>query len=212
MNMEKFYDRLSAGEMLAKKLRHFANKPNTIILALPRGGVPIAYEIAKELTLPLDILIVRKLGFPGNSELAIGAIAIEDTIILNKDIIQNYKIQNEVLMDVIRTEKKEINRRNTVYRNNSPFPSVFNRNIILVDDGIATGATIRAAITVLRKKKVNKIILAIPVAEKTIYKELTSIVDEIICPLVPENLYAVGVWYEHFPQITDDEVTNLLKK
>ncbi len=210
--MEKFYNREIAGRMLAKQLKHFANQPNTLILALPRGGVPVAYEIAKELSLPFDLLIVRKLGVPHNSELAMGAIAIEDTVVLNKDIIQDLKISKATLMEVIASEKNELNRRNIQYRSNASFPLLLNKTIILVDDGIATGATIRAAIAAVRQKKPDKIILAIPVAEKSIYEKLKPLVDEIICPLTPESLYAVGVWYEYFPQITDDEVIQLLKK
>nr|HAT8713107.1 phosphoribosyltransferase [Legionella jordanis] len=210
--MEKFINRHEAGRILADQLKSFTNNPNVLVLALPRGGVPVAYEIAAALSAPLDVFIVRKLGVPAHEELAMGAIASGDTIIFNQEIIDALHISKKDIEETISIEKKELSRRESMYRNNSPYPSLRNKIIILVDDGIATGATMRAAIKALRKQQPSRLIMAVPVAAFSTYKEMSGLVDEIICPLQPLHFYAVGLWYEDFSQTTDTEVSELLEK
>lgn len=210
--MEKYLDRHEAGRILADQLQEYANHKNVIVLALPRGGVPVAYEIAQKLTVPLDVFIVRKLGVPGHEELAMGAIATGSTTVFNDEIITQLHISKSQIARIIQLEEEELKRRNTNYRDDKPFPAIENQTVILVDDGIATGATMRAAIKALHQLKPAKIIMAVPVAAFSTCAELTGLVDQIICPLKPHDLYAVGAWYEHFSQTSDEEVITLLKK
>lgn len=210
--MNKFMDRHEAGKILADQLKQYAKKDTTIVLALPRGGVPVAYEIARQLSLPLDIFIVRKLGVPGHEELAMGAIATGDITVFNDDILQHLNIPKSAIEQVIQFEKKELRRRDSTYRENKPFPSLEGKTIILVDDGIATGATMRVAIKALQQKNPASIVIAVPVAAFSTYEELSRLVDKIFCPLIPHELYAVGSWYENFSQTSDKEVFELLKK
>ncbi|EKD53808.1 MAG: Phosphoribosyltransferase [uncultured bacterium] len=210
--MEKFFDREAAGKVLAEQLKEYAKKPNTLILALPRGGVPVAYEIAKALSLPLDVFIVRKLGVPGHEELAMGAIAMGGAVIFNEDIVKSLHISKFDIQQAIQAEQQELERRELLYRDRQELPEITGKTIILVDDGIATGATLRAAIQSLKQKKPRHIIVAAPVAAFSTCEELKNEVDEIVCPFKAENFYAVGVWYEHFPQTSDKEVSALLKK
>lgn len=210
--MDRYSNRREAGEILATQLAAYASRDDVIVLALPRGGVPVAFEIAKALLAPLDVFIVRKLGVPGHSELAMGAIAIGGATVFNEDIIEDLQISQEAIQKVIKDEKKELDRRSLVYRGDKPFPQLENKIVILVDDGIATGATIRAAITSLKEFKPARIIVAVPVADKKICQQLSPIVDELICPLQPTQLYAVGGWYEDFSQTEDEEVFLLLNK
>lgn len=210
--MEKFFDRYEAGKILAEHLKSYVKKSNTIVLALPRGGVPVAYEIAKALSIPLDVFIVRKLGVPGHEEFAMGAIATGGTIVFNEEIVRELNISKSAIDQVIQLEKQELRRRESTYRDNRrPFPILKDKTIILVDDGIATGATMRAAIKALRQQKPASIIIAVPVAEFSICIEMEELVDKIICPLRPYQLYAVGAWYENFSQTSDEEVFELLK-
>ena len=209
--MEKYLDRAMAGEVLAKELKAYANRDDVIILALPRGGVPVAYQIAKSLHAPLDVFIVRKLGVPGHAELAMGAIATGEASVFNDDIIDQLDISADEIDRVMADEKRELQRREKVYRGNRPFPSLENKIVILVDDGIATGASMRAAIKSLKLFQPAKIIIAVPVAEKILSKQMETMVDEFICPLRPAQFYAVGAWYENFSQTEDDEVHELLK-
>lgn len=209
--MAPYRDRQEAGIRLAELLRHYANHKDAIVLALPRGGVPVAFEIARTLHLPLDVFIVRKLGVPGHSELAMGALAAGDIIFYNEDIVQSLHIPDAMIERVIAEERQELERRETVYRGGRPFPDLTAKIVILVDDGIATGATMRAAIAALRALNVKRLVVAVPVAQFELTQTLIPIVDELVCPLKPVEFYAVGNWYVNFSQTEDDEVHTLLQ-
>jgi putative phosphoribosyl transferase len=210
VNMQKFHDRYHAGKVLAEKLQMFANREDVSVLALPRGGVPVAYEIAKSLQVPWDVFIVRKLGMPGQEELAMGAIASGEICVFNEDILKEIPVSKSAIDDVIQIEKNELKRREIVYRGHRPSLILKDKTLILVDDGIATGATMRAAIQALRQQNPISIIVAVPVAALSTYKEIELLVDQIVCPLKPEHFYAVGAWYDEFPQTSDEEVSFLL--
>src|SRR3990167_2494603 len=210
MIMDKYIDRFDAGKVLAKFLKEYCNKPDVIVLALPRGGVPVAYEIAKALAVSLDVFIVRKLGVPWHEELAMGAIASGGTVIFNEDIIQMLNVSKTEINQVIQSEQDELKRREQMYRGDRVFPVLTDKTIILVDDGIATGATIQAAIKGIRQHNPAKIIVAVPVAATETYETIKKLADQIICPQTPSHFYAVGAWYENFSQTTDEEVFDLL--
>ncbi len=210
--MEKYADRYEAGKLLAAELSRYAKQSNVIVLALPRGGVPVAYEIAMALSVPLDVFVVRKLGVPWHEELAMGAIASGGAIVFNETILHDLNISKTSLEQEIESEKKELERREIAYRGNYELIDLANKIIILVDDGIATGATMRAAIKALRLKKPVSIIMAVPVAAFDTCAEMATLVDRIVCPLRPYDFSAVGLWYDDFEQTTDAEVFNLLKK
>lgn len=211
--MSKIYlDRREAGAVLAESLKAFKNQKDTIILGLPRGGVPVAYEVAQTLRTPLDVFIVRKLGVPGQPELAMGAIASGNTVIFNEDIIHHLGISKTAIDRIIQAEKIELARREQSYRGKKPFPDLTRKTVILIDDGIATGATMRAAVKALRQMHPTKIVIAVPVAEKSTCKKMSEIADEVICPQQPDDFYAVGAWYENFSQTTDEEVRELLNQ
>ena len=210
--MDIFNDRYEAGKVLAEYLKQYQNKPDVIVLALPRGGVPVAFEIAKSLNAPLDVFIVRKLGVPWHEELAMGAIASGGTVIFNDNIVQQLNITKPIINQVIDTEENELKRREIMYRGKRPFPNLKNKTIILVDDGIATGATMKVAIKGLREHSPAKIIVAAPVAALETYEEIEKLVDHIICPLVPTDFYAVAKWYVNFPQTSDEEVFDIMSK
>lgn len=210
--MHRYKDRYEAGSILAEHLIDLTKKPNTIVLGLPRGGVPVAYEIATRLLLPLDIFIVRKLYVPGYKELTMGAIATGDTLILNESIRQELNIDKTALQSVIEEERLALLQREVCYRGNRPAPSLQGKTIILVDDGIATGSSIRAAIEALNQQKPASLIVAVPVAAAVTRDALMPLVNQIICPLTPINFYAVGFWYESFEQIFDEEVMELINK
>jgi len=209
--MNKYTDRYEAGKILANQLESYAKNKDVIVLALPRGGVPVAAQISKYLSVPLDVFVVRKLGVPGHEELAMGAIASGDTIIFNQDIIHQLNISESEIKQVILSEQIELMRRENQYRGSNPFPSLFNKIVILVDDGIATGATMRAAIKAVKKCAPQQLIIAVPVAAVSTIEELSAWVDRIICPITSSDFYAVGAWYDHFEQTTDEEVFQLLK-
>jgi putative phosphoribosyl transferase len=210
--MDKYLDRRQAGKILAKKLMAYANRDDVFVFALPRGGVPVAFEIARALHAPLDVFIVRKLGVPHHRELAMGAIAMGNVRIFNEDIIKELDISTDDINAVMAEEQTELMRRETVYRGNKPFPELQNKTVILVDDGIATGASMRAAITAIKSLQVSHIVLAVPVASEVICDEFESLVDDFICPLRLYDFHAVGLWYEDFPQTEDEEVHYLLKQ
>lgn len=205
-------DRYQAGRVLVDLLKNYAKRTDVIVLALPRGGVPVGYEIAQKLSLPLDIFIVRKLGVPGHEELAMGAIASGGITVLNEEIVNLLHISTEAIDTIQKSEQEELLRREQVYRGKKPFPELSGKTIILVDDGIATGYTMRAAIAALKQKKPAKLIVAIPVAARSTCDEIAPLVDEIICPMRPVNFYAVGLWYNDFSQTTDEEVMQLLQQ
>lgn len=209
--MIKFEDRVEAGKELAKSLHIYANSKNTMILALPRGGVPVAYEVAKALSLPLDILIVRKLGAPGQEELAMGAISLNNVCYLNNELIDSLQVAPEELQRVIANEKLELERRNQAYRLGNVAPDVTGKTIIIIDDGLATGATMRAAISALREAKVARIIVAVPVGPFDTCTKLRSYADEVNCLYTPEYFFGVGQWYQNFQQTSDEEVQTILK-
>ena len=210
--MEKYINRQQAGIVLAKHLKDYVNQLNVMVLALPRGGVPVAYEIASALSLPLDVLIVRKLGVPGYKELAMGAIASGGIVIFNEPLMTQLNLEASSIDAVFQSEQKELVRRERLYRGNKPFREFSGKTIILVDDGIATGATMQAAIKALRNYKPASIIIAVPVAARETCEEISKSVDNIVCPLKPIHFHAVGLWYENFPQIADSEVIALLEK
>lgn len=208
--MKKYVDRTEAGKILAAHLKQYRNQKDIIVLALPRGGVPVGYEIAKSLPAPLDIFIVRKLGVPWHEELAMGAIASGNTILFNEEIVRQLNISKPEIEKVIKSEEMELNRREHEYRGNRPLPSLKDKTVILVDDGIATGATMKAAIMGIRKQNPKKIVVAAPVAALDTYQEIRTMADEVICPLIPSEFFAVAAWYENFPQTTDEEVFELM--
>lgn len=208
--MDKFTDRQQAGLILAELLKNHLNKTDVIALALPRGGVPVAYEIATALSIPLDVFIVRKLGIPGHEECAMGAIASGETMVINESMVRALDLQKNSIDSVVKAELEEMKRREDVYRGKRRFPDLANKQIILIDDGIATGATIKAAIRAIRTHKPAEIIVAVPVGSQDACQSIIPLVDKLICPLQPIHFYAVGLWYETFSQTTDDEVISLL--
>lgn len=208
--MRSYKDRRDAGMVLAQALQHYAKDNTAIVLALPRGGVPVAYEVAKALHLPLDIFIARKLGFPGHEEFAMGAIASGNTLFLNRALIEQARIPEDIINSVIEKEKQELARREKTYRNNRPFPDLTGKTVLLIDDGIATGFSLRAAIAGLKMLQPKRVVIAVPVAAADTLAELRGLVDEIVCPLQPANLQAVGLWYHNFSQTSDEEVMELL--
>ena len=208
----RFRDRTEAGQLLAKKLKltFDANCADVLVLGLPRGGVPIAYEVALALKAPLDICLVRKLGAPHNKELAMGAIGMGGVMVVNDDVVESLGVSAETIAAVVALEEKELERRDRAYRGDRPLPNVQGRTIILIDDGIATGATLRAAIATLKQQKPASIIVAVPVAPRSTCNELKAEVDNVVCLVAPESFYSIGVWYDKFPQTTDEEVRSLL--
>jgi putative phosphoribosyl transferase len=207
-----FFDRRDAGEKLAARLTEYANRPAVLVLALPRGGVPVAYEVARLLHVPLDVFVVRKLGVPGDEELAMGAIASGGVRILNEDVTSRMHLSEEVIDAVAKREQEELERREQLYRGDQPPPDVRGRTTILIDDGLATGSTMRAAATALREMRPHKIVVAVPVAAAETCELLRSEVDEVVCAATPEPFTAVGAWYSEFLQISDDEVRDLLRR
>lgn len=209
---ETFHDRADAGRQLAEKLLNYAGRNDVQVLALPRGGVPVAYEVAKRLGAPLDVFIVRKLGLPGYAELAMGAIASGGTYVLNPDVVRALPNAESMIESVIAKESAEIERRERTYRGDRPAPELRNRIVILVDDGLATGATMRAAVEALRQSGATRIVVAVPVGPPETCRELEALVDEAVCAIAPEFFHGVGQFYEDFSQTSDDEVRELLAR
>lgn len=207
-----FRDRTEAGRALARRLTAYADRSDVIVLALPRGGVPVAFEVAKALKAPLDIFVVRKLGVPGHEELAMGAIASGGVRVINDDVMNHLGLPGAVIDAVAAKEEKELARRERAYRGVRPAPDVRGRTVILVDDGLATGSTMRAAAAALRKQQPARIIVAVPVAASQTYEEFKTEVDEIVCGETPEPFMGVGRWYHDFSQTSDEEVHRLLEQ
>lgn len=208
----RFQDRAEAGAYLGRLLQAHAADPTVLVLGLPRGGVPVAAEIAQALDAPLDVFLVRKLGVPGYEELAMGAIASGGVRVLNSDVVRRLNIPVRAINSVEREELAELERREKLYRDGRPPLSVQNRKIILVDDGLATGASMRAAVEALRQMKPASILVAVPVGSRDTCDQLRSLADEVICGNTPEPFFAVGTWYSNFQQTTDDEVRQLLER
>lgn len=205
-----FQNRTEAGRILAKRLASYAGRSDVLVLALPRGGVPVAYEVARALGAPLDVFVVRKLGLPGHEEMAMGAIASGGICILNDDVVQALRIPENVIEDVAAKEFRELERREKAYRDHRPVPVVNGRTVILVDDGLATGSTMRAAVAALRRLGPARLVVAVPTAAPSTCEEFRHEADECICDITPDPFYAVGLWYEDFSQTTDNEVRELL--
>jgi predicted phosphoribosyltransferase len=212
MEPRYFRDRSEAGRLLAAKLRTYANRLDVIVLALPRGGVPVAYEVATALRAPLDIFLVRKLGVPGYEELAMGAVATGGVRVLNEEIVRGLRIPEYVIDAVAAWEQQELARRERVYRGDRPQPNVQDLTVILVDDGLATGATMHAAIKALRQQQPARIVMAVPTASPETCEEMKTEADDVVCAITPEPFYSVGLWYEDFSQTTDEEVRELLAR
>ena len=205
-------NRRVAGQILAESLLAYANRSDVCVLALPRGGVPVGFEVAQVLNAPLDVFIVRKLGVPGHEELAMGAIASGGALVLNTDVVEHLRIPQSAIDAAMRREAEELHRREVLYRNDQLPLALENQTVILVDDGLATGSTMRAAIAAVRQRKARRIIVAVPVAAPDTVAGLRDEVDAIICPLTPHGFQAVGQWYSHFEQTTDEEVRELLAR
>jgi putative phosphoribosyl transferase len=209
--LNRFENRADAGRQLAAKLEHLRGQP-VVVLALPRGGLAVGYEVARALGAPLDVLNVRKLGVPWQEELAFGAIAGGGVLVFNDEVIASAGISADDIEAVAAREQAELDRREHQYRGGQPAPVVRDKIVVLVDDGIATGATVRAAIDVIRAQKPAKLVLAAPVAPATVAQQLKPRVDELVCVTTPVDMYAIGSWYEDFPQLSDDDVRSILAR
>jgi putative phosphoribosyl transferase len=205
-----FQNRTEAGRTLAAMLKHYAGRDDTLILALPRGGVPVGVEVARELGAPLDVFLVRKLGVPGHEEVAMGAVAAGGVTVLSEDLILELGIPQRAVSEVIAREQKELVRRERLYRDHWPAPQPRDKTVILVDDGLATGATMRAAAGALRGLGARRLVVAVPVAAPQTCEEFREEVDEVVCAQTPQRFRAVGEWYADFSQTTDEDVRELL--
>jgi predicted phosphoribosyltransferase len=212
MSPRLFRDRTEAGRLLAARLEQYAGKPDVMVLALPRGGVPVAYEVARALPAPMDVFIVRKLGVPGQEELAMGAVATGGVRVLNDQVVKGLGIPEYMIDAVVKWETEELKRRERLYRGDRPPPDVRGKTVILVDDGLATGSTMLAAARALRQQGPARIVVAVPVAAPDTCELLKADVDEVVCAVTPEPFYAVGLWYRDFSQTTDEEVRELLER
>jgi putative phosphoribosyl transferase len=210
--MTRFEDRFDAGRFLARQLHHHAGNPNVVVLALPRGGVPVAFEIARAIDAPLDVFVVRKLGAPGYEELAMGAIATGGVRVFNEEVIQHLGVSQSWITATIREQEEELQRREQAYRGSRPPAELQNRIVILVDDGLATGASMRAAVRALRLRNPSAIAVAVPIGSRDTCDQFRSEVEEVVCGRSPEPFHAVGAWYVDFTQTTDDEVRELLDR
>jgi predicted phosphoribosyltransferase len=212
MKPQRFRNRTDAGRQLAEKLAAYVDRPDVLVLALPRGGVPVGFEVARALGAPLDVFLVRKLGVPGHEELAMGAVATGGIRVLNDEIVRGLGISEREIDAAVARELQELARRERLYRGDRPPPDVAARTVILVDDGLATGATMRAAVAALRQQQPARIVIAVPTASPDTCEPLKSETDDLVCAMTPEPFFAVGHWYEDFTQTTDDEVGALLAR
>jgi putative phosphoribosyl transferase len=208
----QYMDRVDAGRHLAEHLMRYRNQPRAIVLALPRGGVPVGYGVCKILSLPLDIFVVRKIGVPGREETAMGAIASGGVRVLNKEIIRTLDIRDETFATAAAIEQVELERRENVYRGDRYLPDLTDRIAIVVDDGMATGATMAAAVQALSAFKLQRLVVAVPVADKDVLSRFDDAVDEIVCPFTPPVFHAVSVWYQDFTQTSDQQVADYLRR
>jgi putative phosphoribosyl transferase len=209
---QAFTDRRHAGRVLASRLTKYAGRDDVIVLALPRGGVPVAYEVASTLGAPMDVFLVRKLGTPGHRELAMGAIASGGVRVVNEDVVQWYGISESAIDRIAREEQEELERRERAYRDQRPAPDLTNKIVVLIDDGLATGSTMRAAAHAVRARRPARVVIAVPVGAPQTCAELAAVADEMICARMPEPFSAVGQWYLNFDQTDDEEVRELLQK
>ncbi|GIW29669.1 MAG: phosphoribosyltransferase [Meiothermus sp.] len=211
--MKPFKDRNQAGALLAERLvaLGYDRQPNLLVFGLPRGGVPVAFQVARRLGAPLDVWVVRKLGTPGHEELALGAIASGGGRVLNQEIVDSLQVSADTLAAVEQQQWTELQRRERLYRGNRPFPDLKGKTVLLVDDGLATGATMKAAIAAARQHHPGRLVVAVPVAPPDTVAEIQALVDEVVCLETPAFFQAVGLWYEHFPQTSDEEVLALLQ-
>ena len=207
-----FNDRVEAGQLLAGELKRYRDRDDVIVLGLPRGGVPVAFQVARQLRAPLDVIVVRKLGVPGHEELAMGAIASGGVQVMNDSVVRALGVSRDAIEQTATTQLKELHRREHAYRGHEGTPEIEGMIVILVDDGIATGSTIRAAVQALRQQAPKQIIIAVPTASSDAREMLEPMVDDFIALIVPEEFRAVGQWYENFDQTTDAEVTRLLAR
>lgn len=209
---ERFQNRMEAGRQLAARLVPYAGRDNVLVLGLPRGGVPVAFEIAMALDAPLDVFIVRKLGLPGHEEFGIGAIASGNVRVVDESVLRAYDVDPDALERIAAREQLELERREQLYRDDRAFPTIEDRVVILVDDGLATGSTMRAAIAALHRKRPSRIVVAVPVGAPESCAAMAKLVDEVVCLETPDPFYAVGLWYEDFEQTDDAEVHELLER
>ena len=213
MVAERFADRREAGRVLAEALiPRYGNRTEVRVLGLPRGGIPVAYEVARSLRAPLDVFMVRKLGTPGREELAMGAIASGGLVVINHDVVDALKITPDEIDAELEAERAELDRREILYRGDRPRPALAGNVVILVDDGLATGSTMRAAVSAVRQEKPARIVAAVPTGSSSTCKEIGRLADECVCVATPSPFRAVGEWYEDFSQTTDDEVRGLLRE
>jgi predicted phosphoribosyltransferase len=208
----RFRNRVDAGQRLARELSGHAGRSDVLVLGLPRGGVPVAFEVAQALDAEMDVFLVRKLGVPGQDELAMGAIASGGLRVLNQDVIRMLGVPGRVIDEVARREARELERREIAYRGDRPEPEIRGRTVILVDDGLATGSSMRAAAQALKQRAPARLVVAVPVAARETCDSFRDEVDEVVCVITPEPFYAVGLWYDDFSQTTDAEVRELLRR
>jgi len=208
----RFRDRMDAGRALAARLSTYAGRSDVIVLALPRGGVPVAFEVARALGAPLDVFLVRKLGVPGHGELAMGAIASGGIRVVSDDIVAMLAISPAAIDETAAREQTELARRERLYRGSRPFPDLQSRTVIVIDDGLATGASMEAAIVALRQRKPARIVVAVPVGAAETCQRLAAVADDVVCASTPEPFQAVGLWYDEFDQTSDEEVIDLLQR
>ena len=206
----RFRDRAAAGKELAEAVAEYGGRSDVLVLALPRGGLPVGAEVARALGAPLDLMLVRKLGVPGHEELAMGAVASGGVRVLNDEVVRAVEVDEEAIESVARRERSELERREHAYREGRPPPEIAGRTVVLVDDGLATGATMRAAISALRELDPGRIVIAVPVAPPQTCEALRGDADDVVCLVAPDPFMAIGVWYEDFPQLTDEQVRELL--